>query len=124
MEMNIKRINELQQFKDDFNTQLQNASGIFEENDNEVNKSKLLLTINDINDTTTKDFNQKNNIKINKLSISTGTLKIPPWKPNRLSGDYFNKFIRSYAKDLSPWEIVKNNIFLFYLIFVGQNTFT
>ena len=59
MEMNKKRINELQQFKDDFNTQLQNASGIFEENDNEVNKSKLLLTINDINDTTTKDFNQK-----------------------------------------------------------------
>ena len=118
MEMNKKRINELQQFKDDFNTQLQNASDIYEENDNEVNNSKLLLTINDINDTTTKDFNQNKNIKLKKLSVSTEIIKIPPWRPNRLSGDYFNKFIRSHAKDLSPWEIVKK-YFLFYLIFIG-----
>ena len=114
MEMNNKRINELQQFKDDFNSQLQNASNIYEENNNEINNSKLLLTINDINDSTSKDFNQDKKIKIKKLNLSTEILKIPPWKPNRLSGDYFNKFLRIYAKDLSPWEIVKKIFFIFF----------
>ena len=114
MEMNNKRINELQQIKDDFNSPLQNAQNIYEENNNEINNSKLLLTINDINDSTSKDFNQDKKIKIKKLNLSTEILKIPPWKPNRLSGDYFNKFIRSYAKDLSPWEIVKKIFFIFF----------
>ena len=67
--MNNKRINELQQFKDDFNSQLQNASNTYEENNNEINNSKLLLTINDINDSTSKDFNQDKKIKIKKLKF-------------------------------------------------------
>ena len=110
MELSLKRINELQDFKNDFNKQLQSASDRYEENKNEINDSKLLLTINDINDSTERDFNEKKiRKKINKLSVSYNILqKIPPWKPNKLTGDYINKFIRNEnEKDLSPWEIVK-----------------
>lgn len=109
MELSLKRISELQGFKDDFNNQLKSASERYEDNNNTINESKLLLTINDINDATSQEFNKKKPKKINKLSLSYDIFqKIPPWKPNRLSGDYINKFIRNEnIKDLSPWEMVK-----------------
>ena len=121
MEMNKKRLHELQTFKDDFNIKLQNASERYEENNEEINTSKLLLTINDNNDTTTQNFYPKKKLKLNKLSISSDIFhQIPPWKPNKLSGDYFSKFIRNdQGRDLSPWEIVNNKFFLkkFYFFF-------
>ena len=126
--MSDDKVKQIQEFVDDFNKKLKEASLKFEENKNKnlnLKKSYSQINQNQNNNKFSTFFNNsKTKDKINlKRSLSNINIFYKPtiWKPNNFYPDYFERFKALQNKhEISEWEKVCNiyklniNIILFY----------
>ena len=123
--MSEEKVQELQEFVNDFNKKIKEACDIYTKKQNKIKTLKKNHSVNDFNKDKedklpdiSKNFKTIEKIKIRKnLSINNIIVSTPIWKPSNGYPDYFEKFKRLQDKhEINDWEKVCN-IYILIIFF-------